>query len=115
MMPLTDYRLIAEENEAVFRNVLRDLRVHRENMPMGEYIPKDLQTEIKVSAFFERYSAGNRFRKFTVCNFIIEPSMDSAVISFQNIAGGGAELEYLVKSDNQVEFKKALMTFKHGP
>jgi len=108
-----DYRAIAQENEPVFRNVLRDMKSNRGKRPGGIYIPEDLETEATIDAFFEKYSAGNRYGRFTINDFS-RPSEDSAVIAFADVAcmsGGGAELEYLVKPDNSVEFRKPGMVF----
>ena len=113
MTQVNDYRSIAQANEAVFRNVLRDMKHNREKRPMGAYIPEDLETETTIDAFFERYSEGNRSARFTICDFTM-PSKDSAVIAFEDVAclsGGGAELEYLVKPDNSVEYKKSINIF----
>lgn len=114
MMPVQDYRKQARENEAVFRNVLRDMREHRKERPMGLYIPSDLQTDASIDEIFEMYSSGDRYGRFTIADFT-RKSESSAEISFMDIAlmsGGGAELRYAVKEDDSVEFQKAGATFK---
>ena len=108
-----DYRTIAQENEPVFRNVLRDMKSNSGKRPGGMFIPEDLETETPIKDFFEKYSAGNRYGRFTINDFS-RPSEDSAIIAFADVAcmsGGGAELEYLVKPDNSVEFRKPGMVF----
>ncbi|MCK4647667.1 hypothetical protein KAT24_01925 [Candidatus Pacearchaeota archaeon] len=111
-----DYYLIARENEEIFRNILKDLRENREERPMGEYIPKDLKTELSLDETFVRYSKRNGkltrmisiMGGFTITNFT-RPNKSKATIEFQNIAplsGGGAELEYLIKKDKSVKYKK---------
>lgn len=112
MFPVQDYYQLARENEEVFRNVLTDLRKHREERPMGVYVPGDLETEIELDAIFQKYSEGNRYGRFTITNFT-RPDKTKATIEFQDIAtlsGGGAELEYLVKEDNSVQYQKPVFT-----
>ncbi|MBW2996688.1 hypothetical protein KY332_05320 [Candidatus Woesearchaeota archaeon] len=114
MIPGQDYRQVARENEVVFKNVLRDLRDNRAERPMGMYVPEDLETETELDEIFQKYSEGNRHGRFTICDFE-RPQPDSAILSFKNVAilsGGGAELEYLVKEDNSVEYKGHGMTFR---
>ncbi len=111
MYPIKNYYQTARENEEVFRNVLRDLKNNRSKRPMGRYIPKDLETEIKLDKIFQRYSQGVRDGRFTIINFA-RPNKTKATIEFQDIAvlsGGGAELEYLVKENNSVKYKKPLL------
>jgi hypothetical protein len=107
MIPVNDYCQTATENEAVFRNVLTDLRNNRAQRPMGSYVPEDLKTDLPLDKFFEMYSAGQRYGRFTICDFQM-PKPDSAKLSFKDVAfmsGGGAELEYLVKEDKSVEYR----------
>ena len=108
MFPVINYYQTARENEEVFRNVLRDLRDNRQKRPQGRYISQDLETEVELDKIFQRYSKGIRNGKFTITNFT---KVDKAkvIIEFQDIAtisGGGAELEYLVKEDNSVQYEK---------
>ena len=110
MFGVKDYYQTARENEAVFRNMLKDLRDNRENRPMGIYVPKDLETEAELDGLFEKYSEGHRQGRFTILNFK-KPTEDSASISFEDVAilsGGGAELEYKVNEDNSVEYQKMI-------
>ena len=51
-----NYYQTAIENEEIFRNVLRDLRDHRKERPMGRYVPEDLETEADLHDIFSRYS-----------------------------------------------------------
>jgi len=113
MFSVQDYYQTARENEEVFRNILRDLRDNKQERPMGYYVPRNLETEAPLEDLFRRYSKGIRRGIFTVCNFTM-PDKDSATIMFEDIAflsGGGAELEYLVKEDNSVEFQKQGIIF----
>ena len=112
MFSVQDYSQTVRENEEVFRNVLRDLREHREEIPMGEYIPEDLETEIELDVIFQKYSEGERYGRFTITSFL-RPEKTKAVIGFKDIAtlsGGGAELEYLVDEDNSVKYQKPVFT-----
>jgi len=114
MMQTKDYRSIAQTSEAVFRNVLRDMKTNRGKRPMGAYIPVDLETEATIEDFFEKYSAGNRHGKFTICDFK-RPTKDSAVVAFEDVAclsGGGVELEYLVNPDESVQYRKPGIVFR---
>lgn len=108
MYPVREYYKTAIENEAVFRNILRDLKEMRFKRPMGMYLPEDLDTESDLRDLFDKYSSGRRQGKFTIVNFT-RPENNSAVIEFQNIAlllGAGAGLMYLVNEDGSVEFQE---------
>lgn len=113
-MLVQDYYQTARENEAVFRNVLRDLRDQRTKRPMGQYVPEDLETEARLDEIFKRYSEGIRLGIFTITSFS-RPEKTKATIGFEDVAilsGGGAELEYLVKEDNSVEYQKPVFTMR---
>lgn len=113
MIPVQKYFQTARENEAIFRNVLRDLRDHRNERPMGVYVPENLETEAPLDEIFKTYSQGMRHGIFTIGNFT-KPDKTTATILFQDVAilsGGGAELAYEVKDDNSVAYQKALLTF----
>ena len=60
MIHVQDYRKTAEDNEAVFRNILIDLRDNREKYGWGIFVPKDLKIDLPLEEFFEMYSAGER-------------------------------------------------------
>ncbi|PIN89262.1 hypothetical protein COU60_03835 [Candidatus Pacearchaeota archaeon CG10_big_fil_rev_8_21_14_0_10_34_76] len=108
MRNVQDYYQTARENEAVFRNVLRDLRTRK-----VMYVPEDLETEANLDEIFQRYSEGQRMGKFTITSFS-RPERTKATIGFADVAplsGGGAELEYLVKEDEDVQFKKPVSIF----
>jgi hypothetical protein len=114
MIPVRDYRQTATENDAVFRNVLTDLRDNRAQRPMGAYVPEDLKVDLPLEEFFEMYSAGQRRGIFTICDFQM-PQPDSAKLSFKDVAimsGGGAELGYLVKEDKSVEYQGHGIVFR---
>ena len=109
-----DYYQIARENEAVFRNILRDLRDNSAKRPMGDYIPEDLETDLKLDEIFQKYSEGHRRGVFTIANFAMS-NKTKATIAFQDIAvlsGGGAKLEYLIKEDNSVEYQRPIFLIK---
>ncbi len=112
-----DYYLIARENEEIFRNVLKDLRENRAERPMGEYIPEGLETELLLDEIFDKYSKRDRKSEipasliggFTITNFTRPNNKSKVTIEFQDIAplsSGGAELEYLIKKDKSVKYKK---------
>jgi len=110
MHKIQDYYQAARENEEVFRNILRDLRNNKTKRPMGIYVPEDLETELELDKFFEKYSEGNRIGRFTITSFTCLDKF-KATIGFQDIAplsGGGAELEYLVKEDNSVKYQRSI-------
>ncbi len=114
MFGVQDYYQVARENEEVFRNTLRDLRDHRAERPMGAYILEDLETELPLDEIFQKYSEGQRRGIFTITNFT-RPEKVKATVGFQDVAflsGGGAELEYLVKEDNSVEYQKPVFTMR---
>lgn len=102
-----DYYKAARENEEVFRNILRDVKTNRETRPMGEYIPQEMDVEMELESIFKTYSdsMGYRAGRFTILNFS-RPNKDEAIFSFGALLKGGAELEYLVRPDNSVEFRK---------
>ena len=100
MMDVPDYLQVAKNNEAVFRNILRDLRDNRKQRPMGIYVPEDLETEAELEIIFEKYSSGNRYGIFTITDFVVEDEV--ATIGLEDIAalsGGGASLIYSVNGD----------------
>ena len=110
-----NYYQTAIENEEIFRNILRDLKNHKEERPMGIYVPKGLETEAELQDIFTKYSKGDRYGKFTITLFSKSKEGKSARIGFRDIAclsGGGADLEYLVNPDNSVVFNKALTTMR---
>lgn len=107
MIAPRDYRTTAQENELVFRNILRDMKHNRGERPGGQYIPDDLETDATIEDFFKKYSTGNRYGIFTITDFS-RPSKKSAFIAFKDVAfmsGGGAKLEYIVKPDASVKFR----------
>lgn len=112
MFPVQNYYQTARENEAVFRNVLRDLRDNRMRRPMGAYVPENLETEIGLDEIFKKYSKGTEYGRFIITDFT-RPDKAKAIIGFQDIAtlsGGGAKLEYLIKEDNFVQYQKPVFT-----
>ncbi len=118
MIQIKNYSKTAIENEDVFKDILRDLRDHREERPLGNLVPTDLQTELPINELFEIYSTRKglvRLGKFTICDFAV-PQPDTAKIIFENFAGGltggTAQLEYLVRPDNSVEYKGGEIIFK---
>ncbi len=113
MFPVKDYYKTARENEDIFRNVLKDLKENRTERPMGSLVPEDLDVESKLDDLFEKYSEGNRRGIFTILNFT-KPDKQSATIMFEDVAvlsGGGAELEYKIKKDNSVEYRKRIASW----
>ena len=113
MKRANDYRPIVKANEAIFRNILRDMRGDEKRCTRSLFIPKDLETEASIDVLFEKYFTGNRYGIFSITDFSM-PSKDSAIIAFADVAcmsGGGGELEYSVNPDNSVEFKRTLGQF----
>jgi len=91
-----DYFETARANEAVFRNILR-------NLAKGNraYVPRNLETELPLEELFDKYSRGNRYGIFTITDFRIS-STGVAVISYEDIAtlsGGGATLSYKISGE----------------
>lgn len=109
-MNVIDYFETAKTNEAVFRNVLRDLKKN------SRFAPQNLQTELTLGEIFEKYSKGDRYGKFTILDF--RTGKGIARISVEDIAilsGSGAELEYRVNEDNSVLYQQIIynwMSFK---
>ncbi len=105
-MGIEDYFPTARQNEPVFRAILRDIK-NPVGKPLGAAIvPSDLDTESDLERLFEKYSQGERTRKFTISGFT-RPSQDRATIMIQNTAplsGGGVELIYAINQDNSVEY-----------
>lgn len=100
MILARNYFPTAKDNEAVFRNVLRDLRNNREQRPMGDYVPADLETEAGLETIFKKYSSGPRYGIFTITDFTVGDGIST--IAFQDVAclsGGGASLIYSVNGD----------------
>lgn len=98
----------ARKHEAVFRNVLRDLKNNRNQRPMGIYVPEDLETEADLEVIFEKYSHGVRYGRFTITNFQVDLIQKTIIIEFSDVAclsGGGAGLRYLIKGDS-VEYQE---------
>jgi len=97
MFPTLNYLDVARLHEQVFRNILRDLKQHRARRSGGAFIPDDLDPELPLDDFFARYTAGDRYGRFTIVDFAV--SDRNATITFQHMAcfsGGGAELTYTV-------------------
>lgn len=55
----------AEQNEAIFRKVLEDLKTHEDERAMGFIIPDDLNTEGSVEEICAKYATGT----FAILNF----------------------------------------------
>lgn len=90
----------AKANEAVFRNILRDLKNNSEKRPNGLYVPEDIETEASIDDIFAKYTLGSRFGIFTILDFTIENG--EATIDFENVAclsGGGACLRYSISGE----------------
>ena len=103
----------ARENEEIFRNILMDVKTNRGTLPRGEYIPQEIDIEMELEDIFKTYSdpMGYRAGRFTIFNFS-RPNGEEAIFSFGALLKGGAELEYLVKQDNSVEFRKCRSAWK---
>ena len=111
MFKLIGYLPIAVENEEVFRNILRDLKLNKNKRPGGTYVPNDLDTESSLDEIFKKYSEGNRMGIFTITGFEIQDT--TVTILFEDIAplsGGGSSLKYIVREDKTVEYLKSEFT-----
>lgn len=100
--PKIDYYQTARENEEIFRNVLRDLK---------------LKDESDLEKTFEKYSEGDRSNKFTIINFL-KPSEDSVRIIYELTSppggfekGVGAEIEYKLNPDKSIKSKKQISSW----
>ena len=105
MFGTQNYLPVAQANEAVFRNILRDLKLNRAKRSGGIYISDDLDPEAPLEAIYEKFSTGDRHGVFTLTSFSVEG--DRATIAFEDVAtlsGGGAGLEYKI-SGTEVEYK----------
>ena len=103
-----NYLPVAKANEAVFRNILRDLKT--KEVP---YVPNDLETEAPLEEIFQRYSRGLKFQRFTITDFTVSEQAKQAKIDFEDVgflSGGGLELEYLVDGDS-VKFLRVAGSF----
>ncbi len=112
MLNINDYLRRAEEYEEVFRNVLRDIKSNRNTRPLGCLVPEDIATEIPLEELYAKYSAGERYGVFSICDFYIDGN--TAHFSFQNTAmlsGSGTTLRYKIKEDNIVEYSSSYATF----
>ena len=109
MLIVQNYLPIARANEAVFRNILRDLKDQRR-----PYVPENLETEAPLEEIFQRYSSESvRFQKFTISNFTVSEKDKTAKIAFGDVgflSGGGATLQYLVDGDS-VKYLKPVSVF----
>jgi len=104
MLKTQNYLSVAEANETVFRNILRDLKANRAKRAGGKYIPNDLDPEAPLEAIYKKFSTGDRYGIFTITDFTLND--DTATIAFQDVAtlsGGGATLAYNIAS-TEVEY-----------
>jgi hypothetical protein len=101
-----DYFGSARKNEAVFRNILRDLNANREIRPAKNSIPKHIETEAPLEAILEKYSTGPGF---TIIDFGREEDNAGIVYqkNFDNPFDGGASIIYKVNPDYSVVFLNA--------
>ncbi len=99
------------EHAEIFRNILRDLSLHRTLRPGGIYIPKDLDTESDIDELLRKYVLGDPDGEFMIDGFGIDGH--EAVITFGNVSfmsGGGASLRYSVVGFS-VDFLRENMVF----
>jgi hypothetical protein len=105
-----DYRNVANNNEQLFRNILKDLK-----RSCG-ICPTDFNSEEPMDELFERYSSGDRYRKFTICDFVVGPNKgglvkltDREVLIDVEILFArplGYSLIYKVLDSDSIEFKR---------
>ena len=109
-MIVEDYFKIARENESVFRAVLRDLRDNHNKLPGDRTVPSDLDTESELETLFEKYSRGERRKKFTIINFTL-PQKDYATITVQDattLSGSMVAKGYHVNPDSSLKYKETI-------
>ena len=110
-MNTSDYKRTAEQHEELFRNVLRDMKQRCEICPEG------FNPDEPIDRIFERYSTGDRFGRFTICDFAVGPNSEGlvelteqeALIDVEDIArmsGYGYSLVYEVQKDKSVKFDR---------
>lgn len=106
MLEVNNYFKTAKKNEGVFRNALRDLRDNRAERPMGDCVPKDLETEAPLHEIVEKHSKGDRTGKFTIADFTVTEKT-KAMLCFYGPSEPprGAQLQYLANSDNSVKYQ----------
>jgi len=107
-----NYLPIAQANEQVFRNILKDLDDNRGKRLGGDLLPVILDTKSSITELFQKYSVGERYGVFTIIDFRVKG--DRAIIEFEDVAcmsGGGSELEYQIGADGNVSFSTALSSF----
>jgi hypothetical protein len=89
----------AREYEEIFRAILRDLKMNRDERPMGCYVPKNLETEASLGIIMAKYTTGEEgYGIFTILDFDVNEG--EAMIKFSKIAclsGGGATLIYNIE------------------
>lgn len=74
---------------------------------MGGHVPKDLDSQSSLEILFEKYSTGNRYGRFTICDFVRQDS--TAHVAVENLAtmsGRAAQFHYVVGSDSSVTYDK---------
>ena len=84
-----NYLPVAKANEAVFRNILRDLKT--KEIP---YVPNNLETEAPLEEIFQRYSGG--LLRFQITDFTVSEQAKQAKIDFEKVgclSGGGLGLD----------------------
>lgn len=110
-MDARDYKKDAEQHEQLFKNVLRDMQQR------CEICPEDFNPDEPIDRIFERYSTGDRYGKFTICDFevgpntggLVELAEQEALIDVEDIAcmsGYGYSLVYEVQNDKSVRFSR---------
>ena len=110
MFTVHNYFPVARANEAVFRNVLRDLRDKQRPL-----VPKNLETEAPLEEILQKYSHDAGFG-FSITDFSMGWWLGrKAAIDYQNVvpfSGGGIKLKYSVKKDSSVRYKKTITQFR---
>jgi hypothetical protein len=100
MQATSDYRDRAHAHERIFRTILRDLKANRAKRSGGIYLPDELDPEEPIASIYERFSAGDRYDRFTIHDFLVNEVR--AIITFSDAAllsGGGATLVYTIHGD----------------
>ncbi|MDP3026392.1 MAG: hypothetical protein Q8N63_01695 [Nanoarchaeota archaeon] len=106
-----DYKRTAEQHEQLFRNILGDMKQR------CVICPKDFNPDEPIDKIIEKYSTGNRYGRFTICDFAVGPNVGGlvelaekeALIDVEDIAclsGHGYSLVYKIQEDKSVKFNR---------
>lgn len=104
----------ARMHEEIFRNVLKDINKN--------FVKEGIDLKAPLEEIFQKYSAGDRYGKWTILDFkrgpynchILQINKNEAIISYQNIAilsGSGQIDKYLINPDDSVIYKSTVFSW----